>query len=422
MSAHVHSPKQRRRAVSALIMATAIAGTAVAGAATAGATSLSGPVSRTTDSPSAVLTGLAQQVVTDGAPGVVLRVDTGHGAPTEIVRQAPWTRADGRLDTDDQVRMGSNTKTMVATLVLQLVAEHKLALTDPVEKWLPGQVPNGSAITVKMLLNHTSGLYNYLDDPAVLASFTGQNPHDWTPEELLAVGVSHPSLFAPGAQFSYSNTNYIALGLILQKATGHSLADLIQQRIARPLGLHDTYLATVSRPGAGLADGYEPDAAHLAQVLPPGVPTGTSFAGPARGGYVDVTKINPSDLWAAGGMVSTATDWARFDKALMSGKLLPEAQLEEMRTTVPEDPAVPDGDGYGLGLRKVVFPCGTVWGHDGQAPGYSSQTYTDLSGRRTVQIITTTIFGVADPRTAAAYQKLSDAAVCAMLGKPVSPS
>jgi D-alanyl-D-alanine carboxypeptidase len=409
----------------AAVLALAVSGTAVAGAQAAAPVQTSAANGTAAAAPRsaqlAQLTNLADALVAAGAPGVIVRVEAGDGAaPIELSRQAAWTRIDGRLDADDQVRMGSNTKTMVATLVLRLVAEHKITLGDPVEKWLPGLVPNGSAITVRMLLNHTSGLYNYLDDPSVLASFIGQNPHDWTPHELLAAGVAHPPLFAPGAQFSYSNTNYIALGLILQRATGCSLADLIQHRIAGPLGLHHTYLADARHPGTHLAHGYEPDAAHLAPLLPPGVPAGTSFAGPARGDFVDATAINPSSLWAAGGMVSTVEDWARFDKALMSGRLLPPALMREMRTTVPEDPSAPDGDGYGLGLRKVVFPCGTVWGHDGQAAGYSSQTYADASGRRTVQIVTTSIFGVAAPQTAAAYQSLTNAAVCAMLGKPIA--
>ncbi|WP_194921739.1 serine hydrolase domain-containing protein [Catenulispora rubra] len=414
MSEYSRAAKNRRRAASVLILAAAVTATAATTAATATAASTAAPATGAKQ-----LTKLADQVVADGAPGIVVRLGGIGTRPVEIARQAPFTRADGRLDPDDRVRMGSNTKTMVATLVLQQVAQHRIALTDPVEKWLPGQVPNGSAITVRMLLNHTSGLYNYLDDPAVLASFIGQNPHDWTPQELLVAGVTHPALFAPGAQFSYSNTNYIALGLILQKVTGRSLADLLQDDIARPLGLHDTYLASAHHNDPNLAHGYEPDAADLAPYLPPGVPAGTSFAGPARGDFVNVTAINPSSLWAAGGIVSTADDWARFDSALMSGKLLPKAELQEMRTTVPEDPTQPDGDGYGLGLRKVVFPCGTVWGHDGQAPGYSSQTYTDAAGKHTVAIITTTIFGVANPKTAADYQKLTDAAVCTMLGKPI---
>lgn len=364
------------------------------------------------------LAALAQQVVDAGAPGVVVRVEDGHGRVTEIVRQAAWARADAGLAVADQFRMGSNTKTMVATLVLQLVAEHRVNLTDTVEKWLPGQVPGGRAITVRMLLDHTSGLFDITHDPAVLAAFLGQDAHQWTPRELLAAGVRHAPLFPPGRQFSYSNTNYIALGLILERATGRSLGTLVQQRIARPLGLTHTYLADSPATSSRQAHGYEPDAAHLALYLPPGVPAGTSFAGPARGAWVDTTAINHSTLWAAGGIVSTAADWARFDRALLSGRLLPAAQLEEMKATVPEDPKDPSGNGYGLGLRKVVFPCGTVWGHDGQAAGYSSVAYTDAAGRGTVTILVPTIFGLAAPAAGAAEQALEQAAVCTVLGEP----
>jgi D-alanyl-D-alanine carboxypeptidase len=366
------------------------------------------------------LAGLARQVVDAGAPGVIVRVDDGHHVVTAVAEQAPWTTADHRLTAGDEFRMGSNTKTMVATLVLQLVAEHRIALTDPVERWLPGLVPNGGAITVRMLLDHTSGLSNYLDDPAVLAAYTGQDTRRWTPEELLAAGTARPPLFAPGARFSYSNTNYIALGLILERSTGRTLADLVQQRIARPLHLRHTSLPTGLAIDRRLAHGYEPDAAQLAPLLPPGIPPGVSFAGPHRGtADTDTTADNQSTLWAAGGIVSTAEDWARFDTALFSGQLVPAAELAEMRSTVPEDPGAPDGDGYGLGLRKVVLPCGTVWGHDGQAAGYSSETYTDDTGHRTVAVLTSTVFDLARPRAAAAHQALVDAAVCAMFDKPV---
>ncbi|MFE3502293.1 serine hydrolase domain-containing protein [Kitasatospora sp. NPDC059160] len=405
MTAHPTTPRRYRTLALAL---TAALGVTLGACAAATATPTRSP-----------LADLARRAVDAGVPGVIVRVDDGHH-PLTIADQASWSTADHRLAAGDEFRMGSNTKTMVATLVLQLVAEHRLALTDPVERWLPGLVPHGSAITVRMLLNHTSGLANYLYAPAVLAAFTGQDAHRWTPEELLAAGSAQPALFAPGTRFSYSNTNYIALGLILQKATGQSLGDLIQQRIARPLGLHGTYLPTTDTAGPHLAHGYEPDAAHLAPLLPQGTPPGTSFAGPHRGpADVDTTVVNQSTLWAAGGIVSTAEDWARFDRALLSGTLLPSAQLAEMRTTVPEDPGTPNGDGYGLGLRKVVLPCGTVWGHDGQAAGYSSETYTDDSGTRTVSVLTSTVFDLARPQAAAAHQALVDAAVCAMFDKPL---
>ncbi|MEV6633761.1 serine hydrolase domain-containing protein [Actinoplanes sp. NPDC051470] len=370
-----------------------------------------------THAPPTSLATLAQQVVDAGAPGVIVRVDDGRGKVVEIARQAPWTRADHTMAASDRFRMGSNTKTMVATVVLQLVAEHRVRLTDPVEKWLTGLIPNGNAITLRMLLNHTSGLFNYTFDPEVLRAFTGQDTRAWTPRELIAAGVRHDPMFAPGAGYSYSNTNYVALGLIAEKATGRHLDDLIRARITRPLGLTDTYLVTgADTPRTrGLAHGYEPDAARIGPLLPPGVPAGTAFAGPARAaGYVDTTTINASTEWAAGGMISSARDWARFDRALLSGRLLPAALLKEMRTTVAEETEFPNRR-YGLGLEQVTTPCGTVWGHNGQVPGYSGETYTDATGRRTVAVLTTTIFGLAVPKAGAANKALVDAAVCAML-------
>jgi D-alanyl-D-alanine carboxypeptidase len=425
MTANPLPPRHRRRAGLALLATVAVGSALTACAATPSpAVAVPAALERTEGSTAAAqrarLTTLAQQDVDAGAPGVIVRVDDGHGPAIEIARQAPWSRADHVLAANDEFRMGSNTKTMVATVVLQLVAEHRLRLTDPVSKWLPGLIPHGSAITLQMLLNHTSGLFNYTNDPDVLKAFTGQDTSVWTPRQLIAAAVRHAPLFAPGAEYSYSNTNYIALGLVAEKATGHALGDLIQERIAGPLHLTNTSLVTGTdtskRPG--LAHGYEPDAAHIAALLPPYAPAGTAFAGPARpGGYVDTTWVNPSTEWAAGGMVSTAQDWARFDTALMSGKLLPPAQMKEMRTTVAEESGNPNR--YGLGLEQVVTPCGTVWGHDGQAPGYSSEDYTDATGRRTVSVFTATIFGLATPQTGAADQALVNAAICTMLGKPI---
>jgi D-alanyl-D-alanine carboxypeptidase len=367
----------------------------------------------------AELFGLVRQLVAAGAPGVIVRVDDGSGHVVQIAEQAPWTEKDHVLTAGDEFRMGSNSKTMVATLVLQLVAEKKLSLQDPVSKWLPGMIPNGDHLTIRMLLNHTSGLFNDINDPGVLRAFTGQDTSIWSPQRLIQAAVAHPPLFAPGSQYSYSNTGYIALGLILEKATGQSLATLIHDRIAAPLGLTDTYLApyTADPSNTKLANGYEPDAKILAGVLPPGTPAGTAFAGPAEGEWVNTTWINASTEWAAGGIVSTAADWAKFQSALVTGKLIPAAQLAEMETTVSEGPSV--ANRYGLGFEQTVTPCGTVWGHDGQVAGFSSENYTNLAGDRTVAVFVTTIFGLDQPKATADNQELINAAVCAMLDKPM---
>ena len=371
------------------------------------------------DSQRAQLRQFARDLVAAGAPGVIVRVDDGHGRPVEIAEQADWSRRDHQLRPDDEFREGSNTKTMMATLVLQLVAERKLSLTDPVEKWLPGKIPNGTAITLRMLLNHTSGLYDYTNDPAILPAYVGRDPRRWTSLDLLALGVQHDPLFPPGTRTSYSNTNYVAVGAVLERVTGMSLADLVRDRIARPLNLTHTYYAADTPWRGPHAHGYELDAAHM----PPTVPAELhDLAGPHHDGHVDVSDMNLSVGGAAGAMVSTAPDWSRFFNALMSGRLLPAEQLAQMRTTVPIDPTDPDGPGQGLGIQTAARPCGTVWAHDGGLPGYLSVNITDGTGTRTATVLVATELWAefdSDPVINAADRALTTATICAMFGKPV---
>jgi D-alanyl-D-alanine carboxypeptidase len=367
----------------------------------------------------AALDQLARKLVDAGAPGVIVRVDDGSGRPIEIAEQAAWASRDHVLKPTDEFREGSNTKTMMATLVLQLVAEGKIALTDPVQKWLPREVPNANAITVRMLLNHTSGLYDYATDPALLPSILGKDHRTWTSAKLLAVGASHPVEFPPGAKFSYSNTNYAAIGTILERVTGQSLADLVRDRIARPLGLRHTYFATDPRWRGAHVHGYEFDAEHL----PPEIPAVFGgIAGVRHDGHVDVSDIDPDWGGPAGAMVSTGVDWARFYTALMSGKLLPAAELAAMRTTVPIIADQPAGPRYGLGISTSKTPCGTFWGHDGGMPGYLSTNATDVTGTRTMTVLVSTEiwseFG-AEPAIEAAAEALQVGAVCAMFGERV---
>ncbi|MYR30653.1 MULTISPECIES: serine hydrolase domain-containing protein [unclassified Streptomyces] len=365
------------------------------------------------------LARLAQQAADTGSLGVIVRVDSGDGKPVEIAKQAAWTKDDHTLAAGDQFRVGSNTKTVTATLVLQQVAENKISLDDTVEKWLPGVVKNGNDITVRMLLNHTSGLGDFLLTPEFLPSLTGQEKRTWRPQELLAITPEQDPPAEPGETYSYSNANYEALGLILEKATGSSLAELIKEKITGPLKMNDSYLATDADWSTGRqhVTGYEPNAERLKEILSDTVylPDGVGFAGPERpDDNVDTSAIDPSWSWAAGGMVSTAADWQTFLTALNSGELLPEAQLKQMRTTVD---APEEGGGYGLGLMRVDTDCGTVWGHTGGLPGYSSEIYTDATGTRSVAVFSNTNFGIKDKAAATANKALVEAATCQMLGK-----
>ena len=358
------------------------------------------------------LTGLADDLVAAGAPGVIVRVDDGRRV-TELARQARWTVRDHRLRPTDQFRVASNTKTVTATIALQLVAEGVLSLEDPVEEWLPGVVPDGRAITVEMLLKQTSGLFDFLDDPRLLGLITGQQPRDWRPAELVAIAAEHPPLFAPGERWDYSNTNYTLAGMVLESATGLSYGELVERRVTGPLRLTGTRLPTDATFPGRHAHGYEPDAEHLAPHLPPGTPPGLGFAGPEHHDHVDVTGIDVSPAWAAGGMTSTARDWQRFQSALFSGRLLPREQLRTMLATVPQDQGT---DRYGLGVMEISTPCGTVWGHTGGLPGYSTHAFSDRAGTRSVTVLTTRMERFA-PENTAIEQSLFHAAVCRMYGK-----
>src|SRR2546430_1891528 len=183
------------------------------------------------------------QVVAAGAPGAVLLVREGDRT---IRLRSGYGNLKPRtpMRAGDRFRVGSITKTFVATVALQLVGERKLALEDNVERWLPGVVPNGKRITVRHLLNHTSGLFDYGGDRTFVAEAFRHPLKDWTPRQIVAIATAHKPRFAPGAGWSYSNTNYYVLGLIVEAATKHSLASELRQRIFAPFRLKATSFPT----------------------------------------------------------------------------------------------------------------------------------------------------------------------------------
>jgi D-alanyl-D-alanine carboxypeptidase len=252
------------------------------------------------------------------------------------------------METSNKVRIASITKTFVATVILQLVDEGVLGLDETIEKYLP-QVPNGSGITIRELLNHSSGIYDYEDDEFI-KSVVNNPLRAWAPEELLQLGISKPPYFPPGSGFHYSNTNYIALGMIIEKTTGKRLGDEIRERIIEPLGLANTEFPSGPEMTGQYAHGYT-------DITTPGLLT-------------DITVIDMSWDWAAGAMISNLDDLQVWAEALATGQLISKKMHEESMNWV-EMPDFPGVTYYGLGITDIA---GFV-GHSGLDPGYNSAMY-----------------------------------------------
>lgn len=343
----------------------------------------------------AALRAALTAVVAAGASGAIGLVDDGTHVSTVAVGAA---RLDPRqpIRLDDQVRVGSITKTVISTITLQLVGEGRLHLSDTVQQWLPGAVPNASTITLRMLLNHTNGIFSYSEDPAWRAAVGADPYHYWSPWDLIAVANAHPRVFPPGQGLYYSNTAYLLLGLVLDKVTGQPVQDLVWSRVVRPLHLTSTYFSTSGRFRGPYAHGY---------YTP-------SLTGD---GYLDTSAWSPSIEWAAGALISTAPDLRRFYQALLSGRLLNPSLLEQMTTTVtgPEYP----GYGSGLGIFSIATACGTVWGHQGGTPGYVSIALNNRGGSRSAVLLVPTEL---DQAIGAAFEAAVTTVVCQMLHR--SPS
>jgi D-alanyl-D-alanine carboxypeptidase len=238
-AAHVESTPRRKLPLTAAILA------GLAAAALLGASAMANPATST--SRHADLQRDADALVAAGLPGALLVVRNGDHT-VRIVSGVGNVATQTPMRAGDRFRIGSHTKTVVATLALQLVRDGKLRLSDTIERWLPGLVPNGDRITVRRLLNHTSGLFDYENDPRVLAPYlTGDLTHYWAPRRLVRIAVSHDPLFKPGTTQSYSNTNYILAGLIIKAATKSTLRGELRRHIFQPLKLRATSLPI--RPG-----------------------------------------------------------------------------------------------------------------------------------------------------------------------------
>ncbi|CAM5280103.1 serine hydrolase domain-containing protein [Streptomyces narbonensis] len=297
-----------------------------------------------------------------GIPGVVVGLwMPGKGS---------YVRATGVADTatgepmsaDSYIRIGSETKTFTVTALLQLVDDGRVGLDDPIAKYVHG-VRNGHRITLRHLAEMRSGLFPYTSDPDFIEALLSDPDRPWTPEELLPYGMKHKNTFEPGAQFQYSNTNLILLGLVVEKVTGQPLQDVIRNRVLRPTHLFGTLF---------------PEAAEFPEPHSHGYTDQT-----LSGEIADATNWNPSWAWAAGAMISNLQDLRRWAKVLATGELLSrETQAQRLKTLPTGFP----GTTYGLGILKT-----DGWiGHNGSLPGYETVTVYLPSQKATLVLMLNT--------------------------------
>ncbi|MFG1925116.1 serine hydrolase domain-containing protein [Cryptosporangium sp. NPDC048952] len=324
----------------------------------------------------------ADAILKQGAPGVIAELSTPHGSTT-IRAGFGNTATKEPVPWNAKFRIGSFTKTFVATTVLQLVGEGKVALDAPIETYLPKTVNNGKNITVRQLLQHTSGLPDYLaaEEFAFLGSkegFQANRFKDVTAEQLVALSNKQKPLFAPGSSWTYSNTNYVLAGLLIEKVTGEDWRDQVEKRIVQPLHLRDT-----STPGT---DHSVPQPHAIGYERFPG--SGATPEDPKYGEPIDATELSSTWGDAAGEIISTTKDGNRFLQALLSGKLLKPAQLAEMKKTVAAKPfeAIWPGARYGLGLMSAPSSCGLTWSHGGDIHGFKTRNGANEKGTRSVVV------------------------------------
>ncbi|MFC8347559.1 serine hydrolase domain-containing protein [Streptomyces sp. NPDC057280] len=298
-----------------------------------------------------------------GAPGALARIDDSGTVYRAVTGVAD--RGTGRtISTLDRFRIGSVTKTFSAVVLLQLVDEKKLRLDTSVNHYLPGLLPD-DGITVRHVLSHRSGLYDYTNDmfASTVPGFEAVRTKVFTYRDLVKRSLRHARTNRPGAAYSYSNTNFVVAGMLIEKLTGKSVRTAYQDRIFEPLKLRDTFYVhpDTKLPGR-----------HARGYLTPDTPGAA---------LVDATRQTTSWAQSAGSIISTAGDLNTFLSALLRGKLTSAASLDQMQRWWK----VNSNTSYGLGLRRRTLSCGvSVYGHTGAVQGYYTYAFTSKDGKRSL--------------------------------------
>ena len=333
----------------------------------------------------------AQSLVDGGFPAALTAVRDKDGNTIGAAAGVGNLETSEAPPLDGEVRIGSNTKTFVAVVIMQLVQEGKITLDEPIETYLPsllhGEGIDGTKITVRQLLQHTSGLPEYTDTVPGETDIFQIRDNYYSTRDLLDVALSKPAAFEPGSQFKYTNTNYIVLSLLVEKVTHRPLAEQITQRIIEPLGLTHTYY-----PGPGEEDirGTHPHGYHR------NTPTEN---------WQDITHMDPAWAGGAGAMISTPSELGTFLQATLNGTLLTQDSIAEMKKTV--DTGRPNR-GYGLGIFSMPLSCGTAWGHTGGIHGYMTQNMVGPDGTTVTTASTALLQAIVDPSDTTAVQQKVD--------------
>ena len=339
----------------------------------------------------------AQGLVGDGYPAVLAAVSDSKGESAGVAVGKGSLETGQAPPMDGEVRVGSNTKTFVAVVVMQMVQEGKVGLDEPIETYLPGLIKgegvDGSRITVRQLLQHTSGLPEYTDTTPGSGDIFQIKDHYIPPRDLLDTALGKPAAFEPGTQWKYTNTNYVVLGMLVERVSQRPVGEQIDERIVKKLGLSHTYFPA---PGEEKIRGTHPQGYHLS----------------AGGKLEDITEMDPAWAWAAGAMVSTPSELNTFFQAVFDGRLLSQASIDEMKKGVDTGAG---GAVYGLGLIGTPLSCGgTSWGHNGGIHGYRTYDAVGPDGTAVTVAVTALPTAIADqsnPESSAKEkeQRLKDA-------------
>ncbi|MFE6054024.1 serine hydrolase domain-containing protein [Kitasatospora sp. NPDC056446] len=318
-----------------------------------------------------------QATTAAGAPGA-FAVIRDHGAQEDTRSVATGlANLDGTpMNSSWRFRVGSNSKMFTAVLVMQLVEEGRIDLDRPLREYLPaGTLPEGWTMTGRQVMEHRAGIYDHTNDLLEQAGEETTSAFEarirstvYDPRDLVALSVKHGVQYTPGSRYSYSNTDFVLLGLAIENLTGQPYAEVLNERIIQPLHLRKTSFVVPDQAIQG---------AHVTGYL-----TNDDRSKP----LLDSTESNGSWVWSAGAVISDAEDLDRFLTALVAGSnggLVSDASVQQMAAVLPTPTAKVS---YGLGFRRISLSCGDVYGHGGIVQGFQTQSFTALDGHRSVVV------------------------------------